>query len=266
MKSILVIIQNIVGGAITVGLIELGRLFYRIYWHHNFKSLFGNDLFSSDGFHITYAKLLLPPLTKGDGSPHTHPYLKPGEESSGISFSIENPVSSCELRAAKYLAEVMGKEAKKTPLLTADLELRARVNISFISIGGPASNYKSRDVLNNEKNNLIVFDDIFRTPNTRRPLVSHQGGFDYGLILKLNPNNFLNRVWLTCAGYGEWGSSGAAWYLAHKWREIVKFADNKPFCIITKVKIGQDESAEPIVWLRSPYDAESYADKIDSDN
>jgi len=32
------------------------------------------------------------------------------------------------------------------------------------------------------------------------------------------PADFPNHSWIVCAGLGEWGTSGTAWYLAHRWR------------------------------------------------
>lgn len=257
------IILNVIGGAITVGLIEIGKLIVTKYKRSKFKDIFGRDLFRSNGMQIVYAQLALPPTQNINGGINTHPYVKPGEERSGISFSIERPVSSCELRAAKYLSEIIGKEANKSPLLSSDFELHGRLNISFISLGGQASNHKSRDVLTNDCNKFLNFgSNTFITTTSQRAVLINQQGFDYGLILKIHPSQFPERTWLVCAGLGEWGSSGAAWYLAYKWREIHKFGKNKPFAIVVKVRTGQDESAEPVIKIKNPDDAERYANQL----
>ena len=67
-----------------------------------FKTIFGADIAVQSGFHLVYAQLALPKQYNSNGKPITHPFVKPGEEFSGTSFSIDRPVSSCELRAAKY--------------------------------------------------------------------------------------------------------------------------------------------------------------------
>ena len=148
-------------------------------------------------------------------------------------------------------------------MLSSDYELQDRLDISFVAFGGPSSNHKSKDLLINEGNSFLSFgDQTFITRQTNRPLLRPQFGFEYGLITKIHPSQFQERTWLICAGLGEWGSSGAAWYLAHKWKEIHKFAKNKPFAIIVKVRPGQDESTEPVCKIKSSEDAESYANQL----
>ena len=146
---------------------------------------------------------------------------------------MERPVSSCELRAVKYLAEVIGAESKQAPTLSSDCDLRGRLDISFVSFGSHLSNYKTKDAIENEGNHLLSFErGKFLSKKSGRVVLHLEPGFDYGLILKLHPIQFPERVWFVCAGIGEWGTSGAAWYLAHKWAEIYHYAKQKPFAII----------------------------------
>lgn len=257
------IILGVVASLITAFLIGFGKLAYSKAILRKFKDVFGLDLFRSDGLHLVYAQLSLLPLYDEQGLVPPYPYVKPGEERSGIGFSVENPVSSCELRAAKYLAEMMGRVAKKSPLLSSDIELRNSLDISFVSFGGGSSNYKTRDMLANDANRLLTFGvETFTATLSGRAVHIRQSGFDYGLIMKIFPTQFPNRIWIICAGFAEWGTSATAWYLAHKWREIQKFAKKDHFAIVVKVRPGQDESAEPVAWIKSPADAESYADSI----
>jgi hypothetical protein len=151
------IILNVIGGFITVALIGLCGWFRARLRRRKFKGVFGEDVFSSD-FHLVYAELKLRPLID-DGKPDKHPYRKPGEEHLGAKFSIERPVSSSETRAAKYLAETIGREVKGAPLLSSDVDMRGRLDVSFISFGGPLSNLKPRDIIENPSNDLIKFDN-----------------------------------------------------------------------------------------------------------
>ena len=59
-----------------------------------------------------------------------------------------------------------------------------------------------------------------------------------------------NRTWIAVAGLGEWGTSGAAWFLARNWKEVEKIYKQKPFGLIIKVRAGKDESAQLV--YRSP--------------
>jgi hypothetical protein len=244
---------NVMGGVLTICLIEFLKYIDKKHSHFKIKDIFGSDIFSIDGLYLVYAQLALPPPLNADRTINTHPYTKPGEETSGIGFSIQRPVSSCELRAAKYLSEVLGRDTDRTPLLISDIELSNRLNISFVSFGGPASNYKTRDILRPE-NNLFVFSDIvsFIFDRMRQVGIIPEHDFDYGIILKLHPFQFPQKTWITCAGIDEWGTSGAAWYLAHKYGDIWEYANNSAFLIIVRVRRNQDESAEPIIRIRHP--------------
>jgi len=48
------------------------------------------------------------------------------------------------------------------------------------------------------------------------------------------------------AGLGEWGTSGSAWFLAMKWKELLKRSKGRDFGAVIRVRQGQDESAEII--------------------
>ena len=180
--------------------------------------------------------------------PHSHPYTKPGGDPN-LGFSISQPVSISEVRAANYLASAIGKYAGTTPSLRSDLDVIANLDLDFISLGGPGSNLKTADCQLNAGNRLAAIDLInsqFVTPVGGQSLVTFDPGFEYGVILKVHPTQFPTRVWLICAGIGEWGTSGSAWFLAHKWTQIRKEARNKPFATIVRVRPGQDESAESV--------------------
>ena len=89
-------------------------------------------------------------------------------------------------------------------------------------------------------------------------MITKESDFDYGLILKIKPKQFPDRTWFTCAGLGEWGTSGAAWYLAKKWKDIHNFAENSAFAIIVRVKKDQDEFADPILMVKSSQELKKY--------
>ncbi len=245
--SLIQILFNVLGGVIsgfiTIGLIEFYKKIRSFFHLHKFKQIFGKDVLNGSEFYLVYAELR---LKEECNNRKKCPYTKPRFEGS---FSIEKPVSSCEVRAAKYLAEVIGAEAKQAPSLASDFSLRERLDISFVSFGSHASNYKTKDAIDNEGNHLLGYKEgkFFSKKSGRTVLQPNlEQDFDYGLILKLHPTQFSKRTWFVCAGIGEWGTSGAAWYLAHKWQEIYHYAKQKPFAIIVRVRSNQDESAEPV--------------------
>jgi hypothetical protein len=212
-----------------------------------FKQVFGPGV-ASPNFALVYAELELGDRTQA------HPFRKAGGNRE-MRFSIDRPVSSCEVRALNYLASTIGRFVGATPSLRSDLETLAVLNLDFVSLGGPGSNSKSADCQSNSANRLAVFDqpsNQFSDPTTGRPPVTFKPGFDYGLILKVRPSQFPDRVWFAAAGIGEWGTSGAGWFLANKWQEIRRRAGGRAFAGVVRVLPGQDESAEIVRLVVAP--------------
>jgi len=234
------VLWNVIGGAVTAGLFEAYIRGRRCLTGRKYRALFGNDVGTTD-FHLVYGLLSLKPLEPAD----SHPYRKSGLSIVGL--SIETPVSACELRAAKYLSESIAENGFSSPRVLSDFDVASRLDLSFVSFGGPLSNFKTRDALDCENSFVeIGGQGQFRRKSTGEPLVTIEPGFDYGLILKTHPSQFPKRTWIVCAGLSEWGSSGSAWYLSKKWTELHALAKADDFAIIVKVRPRQDEYAEPV--------------------
>ena len=73
-------------------------------------------------------------------------------------------------------------------------------------------------------------------------IVMAESKVDYAIILKISPFGNPKRTWLCCSGFGEWGTSGAAWWLSHNWKSIYKKAKNRSFACITRTRVGSDDS------------------------
>ena len=234
------VLWNVIGGAVTAGLFEAYVRGRRCLTGRKYRALFGNDVETKD-FHLVFGLLSLKPLVPAD----SHPYRKSGLNNAIL--SIETPVSACELRAVKYLSESIAENGFSSPRVLSDFDVESRLDLSFVSFGGPLSNFKSRDALDSE-NSFVEIDEQgqFRRKSTGELLVTIEPDFDYGLILKTHPSQFPKRTWFVCAGLGEWGSSGSAWYLGKKWTELQAFAKADDFVIIVRVRQGQDEYAESI--------------------
>jgi len=74
------------------------------------------------------------------------------------------------------------------------------------------------------------------------------------MVLKVTNQRFPGCFFFVCAGLGEWGTSGAAWYLATKWRDLQKEFGNA-FGIVVEVELRSDESARRVFpeepWISS---------------
>jgi hypothetical protein len=227
-----------------------------------FKKIFGNDIIGPNNFHLVYGEFILCPQIDGFLKTNgiTHPYQKPANNAHV--FSISKQISIAEVRAANYLSSVIGAQAKSTPVLSSDIGIKDKLDLGFISFGGPGGNHKSNDVSANNANQLVAFDGSqIISISSKKPILTTANltnDYNYGLILKLHPEQFPNRVWIMCAGFNEWGTSGAAYYLANKWQEIYKWAKDSNFAIIVKVRNEQDESAEVYKKAKTPEEVEKF--------
>jgi len=253
------VILNIIGGAlVALFAVSYGWLSRKCRgWA--IKRLMGCDFDKNGIYHIVYGSFILPPVHDQNGQIITHPYLKtplpPSFPRQPLSagFSIDNPVSSGEMRGIAYLAELFGKTRSCAPKIATDNDMVSRVDVSFISLGGPISNFKTEDTLGHPTNNLVTMSIAgFVHPKSQQPVVAinPNAQYDYGMILRICPTQHPRRTWIVCAGLGEWGTSGASWFLSNKWSQLfwhTLWRRQKEFAALVRVRRGQDESAE-IVW------------------
>ena len=242
---------NIVGGFIA-GFAVIGvQFFVRRYTARQFKKFFGVN--NKNEFHLIYClyNAPLPPLDKPDWKPV---FEKPPHRDGGVSASSGvnlNQVTSCaSAKGVGYLANAFSKNIKTSPLILADTDktITTRMDLSFISIGGK-TNYKTCDLLSNPSNVFVDFDGSrIITKNYGRTVIKlgTERGYDYGFIIKIHPRNNTERTWICCAGFGIPGTSGAAYYLAYKWKKIRKWAGDKQFACVIKTENASDDSTEPI--------------------
>jgi len=169
-------------------------------------------------------------------------------------------ISSCEVRALKYLAEsVAANTGSCWAVLTSAEEIANKQDLSLVSFG-LTSNRKTVELLDNVANPFVRYEHPrFVTKLTGRTVVRASQVEDCGAIIKIHPSNLPDRTWICCGGFGEWGTSGAAWYLTRKWRDIRSKFGKRPFVIFVQVKPDRDESAEPIIMAATPEELERQA-------
>jgi hypothetical protein len=216
-----------------------------------YKRVFGRDAFNGD-LHLTYGLLVPPEAINAQGKKVIHIFSKLSKK--GMSFSVSRIVSICEVRALTYIAESVALNTKSWVKLSSDEDLQSKIDISLISLG-IMNNDKTGDMLRNPGNAFVDFPvDRFVSKLQGRVIVppSKDPKCDYGMNLKVHPISAPERNWICCGGYGEWGTSGAAWYLAHRWRYIYKKFGQGPFVIFVRVEVGRDESAVEFISAASP--------------
>lgn len=244
-NSIEQIIFNVIGGALVA---LLGWGYSKLkekYLKYSFKQVFGKD--EGNKFVITYGRMVLLPCFNEQGNRREWPYRN---KSSDNAFNVSSVVSFAHTKSIYYLSELFGRIVKSSPRLISDEEIEEKLDISFCSIGG-LNNLKTQDLLRSSENIFYDFDrtgsqvKIFSKQDSAKKF-EVDGIHDFGFIIKVIPKNFPNRVWIAVAGLGEWGTTGAIWYLTKNWQRMPK---NKSFGMIVKVRGGQDESAEVIETL-----------------
>ncbi len=155
-------------------------------------------------------------------------------------------INSCATtRAAGYLLHEFGRRTKGTPMLRSHSETAQRTDLSFLSIGG--GNHKTNDFLKDPLN--VFFDYEHPTivaKKSRVAMAQAEGSLDYGFIAKIHPQNHPGRTWICCFGIGEYGSSGAAYYLSQNWTIIQKAVGDRPFAYLTKTEFGKDDSTSVV--------------------
>jgi hypothetical protein len=172
------------------------------------------------------------------------PFTKPTHPE--MLFSAQRVASGCELRAVAYVGSALSLDGGIASKVIADDLIAGKLDIDFISFGA-MSNLLTLNAFSNPANQFVDYDrksGFFVSKKDGQRLCDVRKGCDYGVILKIHPEQFPKRTWIVCAGIGEWGTSGSAWFLAHKWRDLAKDLKNSDqFACVIEVTPGQDESA-----------------------
>lgn len=255
---------NVIGGIIVSVLTAIYVGVRHRFRSYHLQRLLGFQFKADTEIKMAYGQLLLPPSDQS-GRPITHPYIKPprrGGAPSGESYSIEHPISECEVRASTYIATLLGLPGNLRPLLVSDTEASFLLDCNFISFGGPGSNYKTTDALSSEANIFIrMSPNGFSLPTGENFPLTCSNEADHGFILRITPPEFPSRSWIVCAGLGEWATSGSSWYLANKWQELIKkiyplaywsgVIHIPDFMAMIRVRPGYDQSARMVALYRN---------------
>lgn len=216
------------------------------WWRRQFKKVFGREVqehFLACGA-LEINPIIPQLLMTVNRQLSQFPFTKPGRRD--MSFSAQRVASVCELRAVAYIGSALSVDGGRTSKVVADDWIAAKLDVDFISFGA-MNNLMTINAFANAANRYIDYDrnlGFFVSKKDGQPLCDVRAGYDYGVILKIHPDQFPERTWIVCAGIGEWGTSGSAWFLSHNWRSLAKnLKDNDQFGCVVEVRPGQDESA-----------------------
>lgn len=217
---------------------------YRKYWLRRFwgKGVSGQD------FVICYGTLIDSRLVQ----PNPPPFRFVKQYHDGTIIQIVGPfgniVGDCEIRSASYIINALSTYREKAVPVVDDKTAFVNLNRTYVAFGSPSSNEISALVLREPNNTFLDFlhenqNVYIHDKKTGKRFEATNK--DYGLIAKIPNLRFPGHFFFVCAGLGEWGTSGASWYLASKWKNIQsKFGD--AFGIVVEVERGSDESARKV--------------------
>jgi hypothetical protein len=252
------LLLNVLGGVLTVLAVEAWNLYQKRWEARTFKRVYGD---AANSCSLVYGSLSLHDRTRRAINSSvmltvderaallSHPLGKASNPA--LSFSAERIASASEIRCASYIAESLSRYRKISAAVVSDDSIAERIDINFVAFG-VLNNRKTLDAFSNPANTLGIYDSsgmfVTKAGNLLHPKPTD--GRDYGVILKIHPEQFKSRTWVVCAGIGEWGTSGTAWFLSHKWRSLSErlgYSD-QPFLAVIEVMHGQDESARMIAF------------------
>ncbi len=157
-----------------------------------------------------------------------------------------------ELRSASYILNALSKHRKEPISVVVDEDAFKNMSRTVISLGSSLSN-EITDLIMREPNN--AFFEFVHDAETTYIKDKRTGrafrGFeepvkkDVGIVLKIENLRFPGHFFFVCAGLGEWGTSGASWYLANKWRDLDREFKGG-FGLVIEVAWGCDQSAHRI--------------------
>jgi hypothetical protein len=192
--------------------------------------------------------------------PYTHPlprvgnrYIKRflGRQPDQPLIGEDNVLGVNVVRVVSYLSSTFSEYRRKTyPIaVVTDEQIADKWDGTFICFGSSDSNLKTFDIENLPEQNFYNFN--FSPKGSRRFSIggrhfSGGQGKDYGVLLRIKNPRHPEHYLFVCAGLGEWGTSGTAYYLFDCWKEISKRFKREDFCMIIEVDLGSDESAREV--------------------
>jgi len=234
------ILFNILGGIIVAFLAWIYPMIIKLLKAKRFKKIFGKD--SPDQISLIYGKMLLLPCFDERGQQRPFPYHKPGI--ADALYRVSSILSDTEASSIKYLSDAFSKNVNESPQMTCDEDVKDITDLSYISFGG-LNNWKSISVLNSEENIFYKFENSsIVSVEDKKEVYKITNSTDYAIIIKIRPKQFPMRTHICVAGMGELGTRGASYFLANKWKEILKQTGDKQFGIIIKVSDNSDDSAQ----------------------
>ena len=155
------------------------------------------------------------------------------------------------VRVVAYVSAIFSRYRDKSKPISVvtDAEVMGKWDGTFICFGSSDSNIRTLEI---ESLPQQSFYTLGFTPNGFRDFriggrsYSISGSNDYGVLMRIRNPYHREHFLFVCAGLGEWGTSGSAYYLFDHWKDLYKGHGQEDFCRIIEVSIGSDESARDV--------------------
>lgn len=229
---------------------SFGTTIPEVFRRQSFRCFFGRDAVDRKNFFL----VLDPyehPTPRSQGLQHRFIKRFHGRRDDIPIVGEDKLLGSCSVRVTKYATlETARYLPEDKPLnVVLDEDVMNGWDGTFICTGSSDSNIKTYDVEQLTEMNLYQF-----CQNPHAPRCFHMNGQNYipqqsdrAVLMRMkNPRSDKNYLFV-CAGFSEWGTSGAIWYLFRNWRSLHKrFKKKDNFCLMLEVQSGSDESAHEL--------------------
>jgi hypothetical protein len=247
------LVENIIPNIIWDAIKGLGLAIPNAITNYKLKKFFGSEAVETDSVYVVL-------------DPYEHPVnrknLPQGEMRFVKNFLGRKPntlllgedklLGSCSIRVTKYSVTEFAKFSNKQNPININLDEHLINNWkgTFICFGSSDSNIKTFDIESLPENNLYKFEfgnNGYRCFTIRGEKYSIDQNNDVGILMRIKNPYHENCNLFVCAGIGEWGTSGASFYLFNNWRKLyTRFGARTNFALVIKVDENSDESAREI--------------------
>lgn len=238
------------GSSIATDIVKgVGKLIPHAIAKHRVQNFFGKSVFG-DNFFIVI-------------DPYEHPLPRTGNRyvkkfygrkpDSGL-IGEDKILGSCHIRTISYAISffAMFRDPLNPIKIVFDESVLNKWDGGFLCIGSADSNVKTYDIERFKENNFYTLSwntTGGRCFNVRGNIYNIANNEDVGLLVKLRNPRHPEHVLILCQGLGEWGSSGAIYYLLHNFVNIYDTSKGKDFCKVIRTRIGSDESSHEITHI-----------------
>lgn len=219
----------------------------RAFQNRRFRKFFGSDAIKGDRIFGVLDPVTHP--TPGITNRYVKRFL--GRRADQPLIGPDNALGLCSVRVASYASGLFARfrPGHKPLAFVIDYDVEAKWDASFFCFGSSDSNLKTLDVesLPEQKFYRLEFDAArqraFQVGNQQFGIA---GGNDHGILLRMKNPKYREHALFVCAGLGEWGTSGSAYYLFRNWSSLYRRYGSSDFCKVIRVRIGSDESATEV--------------------